>query len=178
MLTQNEIVALNDCVSDVNEFLRLFDEKYQRLTHLDMGIMSDGTGFCCEADYICGYGYPNSTAGTMVISYYLSRDLEDYLNMEISYPMEAVGSDSKVLKEIYRLLQSKYHLSDEEFYYALDNDQFTVFVSYSVACMDTTEYTDFMATIQYVSEMAAHMLTNPEVQQKSRYIRAIQAQIS
>lgn len=176
-LTQNEVIAFNECIADINEFLQLYEQKYMKFFNMDMGVMEDGTGFCLETDYAGGFGFPNQPSRMMQTHIYMSRDLEDYLNTEVSFPIGKVGTAGSVLKQIFMLLQSRFGMTDEELYFALDKEYFTVFISYKISVMDADTYTELLETLQYVIDCSMHMLTNTDVANKEYYVSAIAGQL-
>ena len=177
-LTAKEIEGFNGCIAVVNEFLRQFDEKYQCLTGLDMGVMEDGSGYCMETDYIGGFGYPKHTTRMMHTHLYLSKDLDEYLNAEVSFPVEKLGNDVRLIKQIFMILQDRFHMSDEELYFALDQEYFTVFISYRTLEKTYEEITDLLATLKYVTDCCMHMLTNTTAEDKNYYIEAVAEQLA
>ena len=182
-LSKKEMDAFNECTQDVEYFLNLYDDKVDHFSHYEMGVIEDEdedltTGVCFETDYKGGAGFPKSLSRTMTTHIYFGRDFYGYMDAEFSYPSERLGRNVSYLKQMFMLISGQFNISDEEQFFALEDGQFKVIISFNASKMDRDRYDDLVCKIQYVHICSMYMLTDDSGVSKDDFVDAVAAQIS
>jgi hypothetical protein len=181
-LSKKEIDAVNECTKDVEFFLDLYEGKVSHFSHYEMGVIEEDEqgmtiGVCFETDYRGGIGFPKSLSRTMTTHIYFGRDFYGYMDVEFSYPSERLGRNVSYLKQMFMLIQGQFNISDDELYFALEDGQFKVIISFNASKMDHDRYEDLVCKIQYVHICSMYMLTDDSGAPKDAYVDAVSEQI-